>query len=858
MRTLAHLLAVFVCCAPPAIAQISPTFATADFTAASRPRAIAHADFDRDGWLDVATAGHDGIAVLLNNEGHGFGSRYRSASPGGGAFDLAAGDLNRDDIPDLVVAQADGNTVDVHLGNGDGTFVAPLRIPIAGGSPRGIALVDHDGDGTLDIIATEYATNAWRILYGNGAGAFDRQARFGAIARPQGVLAADFNRDGRPDVAIAGAGIDLVAVFFSTSSGGHVQRNVSVRGAVNVLAAGDYNHDGWLDLSAASSSNSEIYTLIGGPSGLTWSLTTASGSSPRGIVAADVNQDGRLDLMTANRASSTVNVHLGTGSGTFGAAQAVPAGSGSRALAAGDFDHDGRVDLVTVNESASTATLLVNTTPFVAPAFRFTRQVFDGNPGFSGPYGLETGDFDRDGRLDVVTWANGIVVRLAAGSKATITTAAVNDVVVADINRDGAFDLASADFHRREVRVFLNRGDGTFAQGLQAFAGFVSGLASADFNRDGHADLVVQETSSDQGLRILLGRGDGTFEDGGTTFLDSFLQQFVTADLDRDGDVDIVGASADPAGFVVWYGKGDGTSSRVVSYSMPSNLADVAVGDLNEDGVLDLITAYDFSVYVRLGLAAGGFGAPTEHPAALRRSGVFVYDIGVGDVNLDGHLDVLTNDADILFGNGDGNFTFDARSGFDGYYQDPEVADVNSDGLQDLLFNQGGGLLVMLNERGGTNRQPTVSAGADFTVSYPAVNGYGDDYSIDASGEDPDLHELRFEWRDSAGTVLSTEQSFWPQGLPAGRHTFTVTAYDGRGGHASDSMVLTVLPYEEIYFHTFDFASRGAWRRQADGTAASGALVRHPNANAPKVAAPLASPTNYIETDLPGRPDSDL
>lgn len=632
----AALVHQLVYCAPSAMAQTSPTFGTADFTAASRPRAIAHADFDRDGWLDVATAGHDGLVVLLNNEGQGFGSRYRSASPGAGAFDLAAGDLNRDDIADLVVAQADGHTVDVHIGNGDGTFAAPLRLPIAGGSPRGVTLVEHDGDGKLDIIATEYATNAWRILYGDGEGAFNRQARFGAIANPQGVLAADFNRDGRPDVAIAGAGINIVAVFFSTSSGGLVQRNVPVRGAVNVLAAGDYNHDGWLDLSAASSSNSEIYTLLGGPSGLTWSVTTTSGSSPRGIVAADVNQDGCLDLMTANRASSTVNVHLGSGSGTFAAAQAVRAGQGSRNLSAGDFDHDGRLDLITVNESAGSAPLLTNTTPFVAPAFRFTRQSFDAHPGFSGPFGLEAGDFDRDGRLDVVTWANGIDVRLAGRPAARVTTAPVNDVVVADINGDGALDLAATDYHGRQVLVFLNRGDGTFARGPQPFAGFVSGIATADFNR--------------------------------------------------------------------------------------------------------------------------------------------------------------------------------------------------------------------------ANRPPTVSAGRDFTVAYPAVNGYGDDYSIDASGEDPDLHELRYEWRNSAGAVVSREQSFWPQNLRPGRHTFTVTAYDGRGGHASDSMVLTVLPYEEIIFHAYDFPSQGAWRRQHDDTAASGALIRHPNANAPKLAAPLAYPANYIEKTFAADP----
>lgn len=858
MRTFAHLLLLTACCARPAFAQTVPTFDPAGYAAASAPRAIAGADFDGDGWLDLATAGRDGISVLLNNGRGTFSATYAS-SPGGGAFDMAAGDLNRDTVPDLVVAQADGNAVDIFIGNGDGSFAGPQRVAITGG-PRGVTLADWNVDGKLDIIVTEYTTGAWRILYGDGSGGISRQDRYGSIANPQGVLAADFNRDGRPDVAIAGTGINLVAIFVTTAGGGFVQRNVTVGGAVNVLAAGDYNRDGWLDLAAASTSNGRIYTMLGSSTGLAWKVTNVSGSSPRGILAADINQDGRLDLVTANRASSTVNVHLGTGSGSFSDAHTVQAGSGSRDVTAGDFNHDGRADLATVDEFGSSTTVLGNTTGFIAPAFRFTRQSFDTNPGSGGPYGIETADFDRDGRLDVVSWANDIDVWLAARGKTRVLTGFVNSVAVADLNGDGAPDLAAADYWGTQVRLLFNRGDGTFVEnGPIVFTAALIDLAAADFNRDGRMDIVVQPTpegTTEAQFQVLLGRGDGTFTPaGGTEPLVPYVQEILTADLDRDGNVDVVGASASPSGIVVRYGSGDGTSSRLVTYEMPRGAADVAVADLNEDGRLDLISAYDSRVYVRLGLPEGGFAPATEHLAALRDINVFVYDIGVGDVNLDGHIDVLTNDVDVLFGNGDGTFTFDSRSGFDGYYQDPEVVDYNGDGLPDLLFNEGGGLVIVLNERGGTNRPPIVSAGMDLTVSYPTTNGYGDDFTIDATGSDPDLHELRYEWRNSEGIVVSTGQYFFPSNVPAGQHTFTVTAYDGRGGQASDSMVLTVEPFQEIYFHAVNFEEpHGAWVRQQDQTAASGSLLRHPNANAPKLAAPLANPANYVEFSFPADP----
>jgi hypothetical protein len=858
MRTF-PLLLLTACCTTPAFAQTLSTFDTAKYPAATAPRAIASADFDRDGWLDVVTAGRNGLQVLRNTHGQSFVTGFTARRSGAGAFDIAAGDLNRDAIPDLVVAQADAHTVDIYIGNGDGTFDDFAHLPITGGNPRGLTLIDYDLNGTLDIIVTEYATGAWRILYGDGSGAIARQERFSSIANPQGVVAADFNRDGRTDVAIAGAGINLIAVFLSTPEGGLVQRNVTVGAAVNVLASGDFNRDGWPDLAAASTSNSRIYTMLGSATGLTWKATNASGSSPRGILATDINGDGRPDLVTANRASNAVNVHLGTGAGTFAAPQAIAAGSGSRDVTAGDFDHDGRRDLATIDEFGNSATVLSNATAFVAPAFRFTRQTLDTNPGSSGPYGVETGDFDRDGRVDAVTWAAGIDVRLQGQAARKISSAFVNDVAVADLNGDGALDLAAADYWQRSVLVFINRGDSTFEERSIALATPVIRLDTADFNHDGRTDIVVQEVQDGtlQGIfRFLLGRGDGTFAPAaGDGLTIPYAQEIEIADLDRDGNLDIIGASGSWSNVVVWFGKGDGTASRVATYPMPRGIVDIAIADLNEDGLLDAIAAYDSWVYVRLGLSGGDFAPPTEHLATLRADNVFVYDIGVGDVNLDGHIDVVTNDADILYGNGDGSFTFNGHSGFDGYYQDPMPVDYNGDGLLDLLFNEGGGLVIMLNARGGTNQPPSVSAGPDLTVSYVITNGYGDDFALAASGSDPDLHELRYEWRDGTGIVIATGQYFFPPNLRAGRYTFTVTGYDGRGGQASDSMVLTVQPFEEVYLNVLNFdAPHGAWRQEDDTSTAGGIRLRHPNANAPKVTVPLASPANYVEARFPADP----
>ena len=272
MRTLV-LTAMFLASGGIAGAQPVLDFARTDFKSVTQPRAIAVADFDRDGFPDFAQAGTGGGSVgIWLNRLHTTGGfeRSRTIAVGGGPFEMAAGDLNRDGWTDLVIANADLEGVTVLLSTGrDGDFVQ-RAYPMPGANPRGVALGDRDRDGVLDLIVTEYATGAWRVLYGDGAGWVAREERFGSISHPQGVVAADFNHDGWLDIAIAGSGINIVAVFYSTATGGMVQKNVTVGGAVNVLASGDYNRDGWLDLSAASSSNSAIYTLHGSASGLAW------------------------------------------------------------------------------------------------------------------------------------------------------------------------------------------------------------------------------------------------------------------------------------------------------------------------------------------------------------------------------------------------------------------------------------------------------------------------------------------------------------------------------------------------------------------------------------------------------------
>jgi hypothetical protein len=159
----------------------SPSFSRADYATSAAPRGIVAADFNRDGAIDLALAntGRKSVAVLINEtaQGRGFVQRYDIVL-GGGPFDVAARDVNQDAVLDLIVANADLNTIDLVLGRVDGGFDAAIHIP-AEGNPRGLAVADLDSDGNQDIVYTQFYRNSMQILHGDGAGNF--AARIPAI-----------------------------------------------------------------------------------------------------------------------------------------------------------------------------------------------------------------------------------------------------------------------------------------------------------------------------------------------------------------------------------------------------------------------------------------------------------------------------------------------------------------------------------------------------------------------------------------------------------------------------------------------------------------------------------------------------
>ena len=358
---------------------LTVTFSSPMQFAGSGQNTVAY-DFNHDQKTDIATFGGRGVEVLLSNGNGTFQAavRYGSNVQGPG---LALGDFNVDGKIDVVQTNVlTPAVVSVALGNGDGTFQSSLKSTGVWQYSYfdAVAAADFNGDGFPDIVTTSGLNNSLTVMRGFGNGLFDTstQLNFSGISGP--ITVGDFDGNGTADIAAANGGL---WVLLGNGSGTFVAPTNFAAGtgitAYNVVA-GDFNSDGKLDLAtsnenAASGTNNVSLFLNNGNGTFQFSSSYAivGRQTGRGLQVGDFNGDGKLDLVTANRASGTVTVLENNGNGGFAGAvnfSLLGGISTPQYLAVGDFNGDGKSDLITSNDNNQGKFVLLNTSPtFNAP-----------------------------------------------------------------------------------------------------------------------------------------------------------------------------------------------------------------------------------------------------------------------------------------------------------------------------------------------------------------------------------------------------------------------------------------------------------------------------------------------------------
>ncbi|MBX5490922.1 MAG: VCBS repeat-containing protein, partial [Chloroflexi bacterium] len=307
--------------------------------AGSSPRAVAIADLNGDAKLDLAIAHCGGSVGIRLNTGAVGASPPSFNGPtnfnvGGSSTScptvIATGNFNGGK-PDLATANFNTDNASVLLNSTVTGSTTPMfsvsDLASAGDQPSSVALADLNGDGKLDLAVAIAGTSADRVevRLGNGDGTFSatwqQVAMGGSGSNPAGVVAADFNGDGKPDLVTADFGHNDLSVRLNTTSAGST-------------------------------------TLTFGPV-VNYATSTSSTPQPTSLAVADLNRDGKLDLAVANYGSGQVAVLLGNGDGTFGTAITYNVGTNPVAVATGDFNGDGWPDLVVVRANVSTNNVVV-------------------------------------------------------------------------------------------------------------------------------------------------------------------------------------------------------------------------------------------------------------------------------------------------------------------------------------------------------------------------------------------------------------------------------------------------------------------------------------------------------------------
>ena len=375
----------------PALAQGCPTpsFGPPNwFDAGAGPNYVAVGDFNGDGKPDLAISGWNGGAIVSLLLGNGDGTFQAPIEFPAGLEDspLVVGDFNGDGKLDLAKSDSAG-TVSVLLGNGDGTFQAAASY-YAGVDPISIAVGDFNRDGKLDLVVANKGTlennftdSSVLVLIGNGDGTFKPAVAYGPVRNPYSVAVGDFNGDGNLDLAVANdgnsGGAGAVSVLLGNGDG-TFQRSVSYDVGVSGLwvAVADFNGDGKPDLALLAGDRDKDGVLLGNGDGtFQAAIPFPPGNYIQPLAVGDFNGDGKLDLVVADIiARGSVDVLLGNGDGTFQTPVNYGPGMDTTDIAhvaVGDFNGDGKPDLVVpinLSGGGGVVTVLLNTCVSASPS----------------------------------------------------------------------------------------------------------------------------------------------------------------------------------------------------------------------------------------------------------------------------------------------------------------------------------------------------------------------------------------------------------------------------------------------------------------------------------------------------------
>ncbi|GIW45729.1 MAG: hypothetical protein KatS3mg077_3011 [Candidatus Binatia bacterium] len=552
------------------------------------------------------------------------------AGPDAGPRAFAVGDLNEDQLPDIVVTSPDANQVEIFLNQGGGQFENQDSADTAE-APVAAVLGDFNRDRRVDIATANRDGNSVSVLLQGSDFVFealdDFLDGFPVDARPVDLVAVDLDGDRILDLAVlSDASIHLLKgrgngqfVDFSTPS---VTTGAGTRGNY-ALRAGFFNQDNAVDLAVSSRDGNRVAVLLGRGDGTFEAPRVFNiGERPRGLATGDFGGDPNLDdiaVVNGLDVDARVTLMISDGNGGFTTGDTDFVEVDSVSLAAGDLDGDGKLDLVAANATGGIGINFLCRQP--------SELCFDPGPPAPPPALPDENGFQKQ--------ITGI-----AGNFATI--------VAADIDGDRKAEILALSQDGDSLRVFLNTTGGATVGDTPTPTATSETPVAVSPSPTGTPPFTPTATATPTPTPIPTAPFTVCYSgDPGQPNVAGQMVSVDIGDLNRDGSPDIVAADATGNRVVLFFTRvraGAPTACQVLGWQ--NGVGEVAVpqprvvrvGDLDGDGRADLAVAGLSGIFVFYGDGQGNFLPSEQNPVA--GSGEFG-SLALADVNRDGSLDLV-------------------------------------------------------------------------------------------------------------------------------------------------------------------------------------------------------------------------
>lgn len=638
-------------------------------------------DIDADGDTDIVFGSrYDSTVAWFENKGAGQSwSLHTISTVAGGVRSVRGDDVDGDGDMDVLAANGADDEI-VWFDNAGGGSGWTVRTIGFGLFPRDVESCDIDGDSDVDAVHASYSDNtvAWHENETGDGQSWTRHLITTSADSAISVNCADVDGDGDRDVLSASFGDGTIAWHENDGTGTNwtFHTVTTIAGEPTSVVASDLDDDGDLDIVATENSAAEVTWYENDSAGANWTRHRFS-NVIFGLIAVhsdDLDNDGDNDVLAAAALDDKVvwfrndTIHR---SAAFPAGLSIATLDDARDIATGDITGNGLVDAAAVSFNENTVAWYSNAAASWTP-FTVTTTA-------NGASSVELADLDADGDLDIIYTAaqdDAVAWQENDGSPFdggwavhTVTTSAesARDAIAVDLDRDGDLDLVSAS--KVDNKLAWYESDGTPADGGWATHTITTGASgtesviAADLDGDGDPDLVSVNFFSDS---LDWYENDGTPADGGwvTHSLAAGIDEpksVAAADLDGDGDIDIIGASQ-AADAIIRY-ENDGTPadtawSALTITSAASVAQAVHAADMDADGDVDVVSASSGDSKVAWYENDGTGASWTLHTVSVTAGAVGA--VTSADVDGDGDVDPLSapfgSDSLLWFPNEGGQF----------------------------------------------------------------------------------------------------------------------------------------------------------------------------------------------------------